>query len=395
MSRTWGAVVVMLVAAATLLASGAMAGEATRGRRGGEASPPASGRVEARRAAKAAAAALEGEGEVELAAIDGNPVFVTPPHQPTKVQIGVYLVALTRVDPPSESFPTFKAEIFLDLKWHDPRLAFDPSEVGTDREVFLEHEAELELERIWWPDVEFDNAQGERHVEARELVILPDGSIEYSERFNCEFVTHPDLRKFPFDAQHFDIRIESFAWDERFLVFVPYDAKIGFNPEHQSSQEWDVQNVSALVDKKNEVRSDAAFSAFTLRIDVQRNSGYYIWKIVLPLFLIVVFTWSTFWMPGEPSTGRMQRAFLALLTVVAFNQVVSKNLPRISYVTFMDSAVFLAFGFVGLTVVTIMYGQVKDYAGDKEAGVRLDRKARWIFPISFAVAATGLWFFFH
>jgi hypothetical protein len=393
MSRSWAVWVVAILVVS--MGASALAGEMSRERKAPGEPAPVKGRVEARKAAKAAAAALEGEGAVEPAAIDGAPVFVTPPSQPTKVQIGVYLVALTKVDPPSESFPTFKAEIFLDLKWHDSRLVFDAKEAGTDREVFLEHEAELELERIWWPDVEFDNAQGERHVEARELVILPDGTVEYSERFNCDFVSHPDLRKFPFDSQHFDIRIESFAWDERFLQFVPYDAKIGFNSEHQASLEWEVEKVSAIVDSKKEVRSESAFSAFTLRIDVHRISGYYVWKIVLPLFLIVVFTWSTFWMPGEPASGRMQRAFLALLTVVAFNQVVSRNLPRISYITFMDSAVFLAFAFVGLTVMTIMYGQVKEHKGDKEAGLRLDRHARWVFPLTFSLAATVMWFYFH
>ncbi len=373
-------------------AGGAFAGDEEPARSAGA-------RVHARKTARETAERLEreqrGEGLVRPASIDGEPVFVTPPERPTEVQIGVFLVALTKVDPPSEAFPTFRAEVFLDLRWRDPRVAFDPEEAGTDREVFLEHEAELQLERIWWPDVEFDNAQGTRHVEARELVILPDGTIEYSERFNGDFISHPDLRKFPFDAQHFDIRIESFAWDERFLKFVPYEPMIGFNADHKSSLEWDVKRVSALVDSTKEVRSETTFSVFTLRMDVERVSGYYVWKIVLPLLLIVVFTWSTFWMPGEPSSGRMQRAFLALLTVVAFNQVVSRNLPRISYVTFIDAMVFLAFAFVGLTMGTIMYGQVKEHAGQREAGIVLDRKARWAFPLAFALATTVLWFVYH
>lgn len=93
---------------------------------------------------------------------DGGPVFVTPPSSPTQVQLGMYLISLVEVSAPSESFPTFKAEMFVDVEWHDDRLAFDKDEVGSDKEVFLEHEAELELERIWWPDIEFENEQGER-----------------------------------------------------------------------------------------------------------------------------------------------------------------------------------------------------------------------------------------
>jgi hypothetical protein len=323
-----------------------------------------------------------------------EPLFVTAPHEPTEVKIGMYLVALTRVDPPAEAYPTFEAEVFLDLVWNDPRLAFDPKKVGVEKEVFLEHEAELELERIWWPDIEFENGQGERDVEGRELVILPDGTVEYSERFHGKFTFDPALRKFPFDRQNFELHVDSFAWDERSLVFVPYEEKSGYD-ESIHTQEWNIVAVQKEVHLKKEVRSPHAFSGATLSIEAERESGYYLWKIVAPVLIIVMFNWSTFWMPGERATSRMERAFIALLTVVAFHQIVAANLPRISYLTFMDGVVFVAFASVGLTMASIILSQRYENLERMDIVDRLDRVARWMFPLIFVVAMAALWVIYH
>jgi hypothetical protein len=333
-------------------------------------------------------------GPAHAGSSSGVPVFVTPPSKPTEVKLGVYIVALTRVDPPAEAYPTFEAEIFLDMVWKDPRLAFDPAEVGVEKQIFLEHEAELELERIWWPDIGFENAQGHRDIAAREVMILPDGTIEYSERSHGKFTFDPDLRKFPFDHQTFKLKLESFAWNEGSLVLVPYEAKMGFD-ESIHLQEWSISGISHEISSRKEVRSPTPFSALSVKLEVDRESDYYLWKIVAPLLIIVVFNWSTFWMPGEENSVRLERAFIALLTVVAFHQIVAANLPRISYMTFMDAVVLLAFASVGLTMISIMICQTYQHAGNLAAVRRLNTHARWAFPAVFALAMIVLWFAYH
>jgi hypothetical protein len=320
------------------------------------------------------------DGQGEATAHTEEPKFVTPPRKPTEVKIGIYVMALTRVDPPAVAHPTFEVEAYLDLTWNDPRLAFDPDEVGVSKEVFLEHEAELELERIWWPDIEFENAEGERDVAGRELVILPDGTVDYSERFHGKFSFDPDLRNFPMDRQEFRIHLESFAWDERALLFVANEEKTGHDPA-MHTQEWIVHSVTKGIVSKQEVRAPAGFSAVTLTISAERESGYYLWKILGPILIIVILNWSTFWMPGEQATSRMERAFIGLLTVVAFHQIISGNLPRIGYLTLMDGVVFIAFGAVGVTIFSIMLTQRYERLGRTDIVDTIDLHARWIFPL--------------
>lgn len=322
------------------------------------------------------------------------PVFVTPPASPTEVQVGMYLISLVEVSPPSESFPVFTSEMFVDIEWHDPRLAFDPDETGVDKEVFLEHDAQLRLERIWWPDIEFENAQGQRETANRELVIHSDGTVVYSERFQGAFTVDMNLKKFPFDHQHLEIRVESFSWDERSVVFVPLEHKTGYN-EAFETLEWDLHDVRAEVQAKQEVRSPEAFSEYVYSIEVDRDPGFYLFKILAPLLIIVVFNWTTFWMPGEPASTRMERGVIALLTVVAFNQVVASNLPRIGYLTFMDAVVYVAFASVGLTMLTNVWAQRQEYLGHPEKVAQLDKICRIAFPAVFAVVMAILWVVYH
>ena len=323
-----------------------------------------------------------------------GPVFVTPPHSPTKVEIGMYLISLVEVSAPNESFPVFRAEMFMDIEWHDPRLAFDPAEIGVEREVFLEHEAELQLERIWWPDIEFENEQGERHTESRELVIQSDGKVAYSERFQGVFTVDMDLARFPFDQQHLTIHVESFSWSASQVVFEPLLEKTGYNEEFKTL-EWLLHDVRTEVHEKQEIRAPEAFSEYVYSIEVDRDPGFYLYKIVVPLLIIVAFNWATFWMPGEEASVRMERGVIALLTVVAFHQIVATNLPRIGYLTFMDGVVFIAFASVGLTMLTTIWAQRQEHLGNSDRVGKLDQICRVAFPGVFFLALLILWIVYH
>ena len=323
-----------------------------------------------------------------------EPVFVTPPEMPTKVRIGTYLISLVEVSAPNESFPTFKAEVYIDLEWHDPRLAFDEDEVGSDREVFLEHEAELELERIWWPDIEFENEQGERHTESRELVITSDGTVEYSERFQGVFTVDVNLTRFPFDHQKLLINVESFSWDDRAVVFEPLLEKTGYDKSFKTL-EWTLRDVHTEVHLKKEVRSTEAFSEYVFSVNADRDPGYYLYKIVAPLLIIVAFSYTTFWMPGEPGSTRMQRGIIMLLTIVAFHRVISANLPRIGYLTFMDGVVYVSYLLVGLTLLSNVMAQRFQYSKRPELVEKMDAIGRFAFPVIFIGSLVILWIIYH
>lgn len=322
-------------------------------------------------------------GEIPVAraepSSEDTPTFVSPPQQPTEVSVGAYLIGLSRVSEPSEPFPSYQVEMFLNVSWQDPRLAFG----GADAQphVFLEEEAEEKLSEIWSPDLGIQNEIEQRRTESVDLSIFPDGTVDYEERFGATLHAELDLHRFPFDQQLLDIELESFSWDKNEAVLVVNEEQTGFDSDFHTP-EWSVSAVEGLVGVRSEIRDDRDFSSYTLRIHASRHAGHYLLRILLPLFFVMTLTWFAFW---ESLEDRFRVGFIALLTVVAIHAVVAKNLPRLAYPTLADMVLMVCYLVAtALTVVSIVVQRV-DARGEPERAERIDRWARRLLPVVAAV----------
>jgi hypothetical protein len=306
---------------------------------------------------------------------DDIPDFVTPPQLPVEVSVGAYLIGLSQLSEPSDPFPTYDVEMFLNISWKDPRLAFGGE--GAYPHVFQEEEAREKLSEIWSPDPEIQNEVGQRATESVVLTIMPDGTVDYEERLGATLNAELDLRKFPFDRQQLDVDIQSFVWDRNEVVFVANEAQTGFDADFETP-EWWVTGVEGLIGARKEIRDDREFSTFTFRIHAGRHAGHYVLRIFVPIFFVMTLTWAAFW---EPAQDRIRVGFIALLTVVATHTVISRNLPRLSYPTVADALLIVCYLVAtSLTVVSIVVQRLES-KGEIEKAQRIDRWARWTVPV--------------
>ena len=310
---------------------------------------------------------------------DDVPTFVEPPQRPTEISVAAYLIGLSRVSAPSDAFPTWDVEVFLDMTWNDPRVAFD----GEKPRVFQGEEAEEKLSEIWSPDVEIQNEVEQRETESIELILLPDGSVQYEERFGATLRADLDLGRFPFVRQSFELELQSFLWDQGDCVFVLNPAQMGFDADFQTP-EWTVTGVDARLGAHSEIRDDRAFSTFILSIYAERNAGHYVLRFMMPLFFIMGLTWCAFWMPVDQ---RFRVGFVTLLTVVASHAVIANELPRLHYPTFADVLLVVCYMVATALIVVSIWIQRLNDAGATKRGARIDRRARWILP---ALAGSAL-----
>ncbi len=335
---------------------------------------------------------------IEMPGADALPVqtHVTPPASPTRVGVGLHVQSLNHVDPPSEIFPHFSATVLLTLRWRDPRLAFEPESEQDQRHIFQGSDAAERLREMWHPDIGFENEHGDRQVDGQTLVIRHDGNVIYEEVLSSRFRARVRLQRFPFDRQRFHFAVQSVTWNVNKVVLEVIDDKTGFQGGNQrGSLEWRVRSLEHQLVRAETARSGHPHARAAFFLIAQRSSGFYLWKLMVPLLLIVAFTWSTFWMTGEAAGTRMQRAFIALLSVVAYHQVVANHLPRIPYLTFMDSTVYLAFAFTAATVVQIVATHRFERAERSDRAARLDRISRVLFPLVFVLGIAGLWVFYR
>lgn len=314
-----------------------------------------------------------------------HPYYIDPPNPngPVLVDIGIYIHSIFNLDP---GYNTFEMEGFLDLIWCDPHTKFDATLEGKSRKVFLERDADHELEDIRWPAIDFKNERNKRVTENQELIISSDGTVEYREKFMVTLMSPFDMSKFPFDEQFLRAEIESFAWNADQMKFSVDEGVVGFSPDFQIPEQT-IVGVSEYLETVMEPRDRHPFSELVTEIHVFRNPIYYITKVFIPLGLIVSISWAVFWMDPHALADRMAISFTGVLTSAAYQFVVSEILPRHVTNTFIANFVLVSFVMMILTAVQNVAVRTLCYKGHPLAAKLMDRVSRVIVPLFFLVVS--------
>ncbi len=305
---------------------------------------------------------------------------ITPPpgEIPVPVRVGIYLLDITNID---ETRNTFDVELDVVVRWTDTRMAFDPEAAGTDRRVHVGPEADKLFDGIWTAQIVLANPVGQMGTGARKVTVHADGRMEISVQVNSTIRTNLDYRRFPFDSQVLPIILESFAWNNTVVELVMDPDRTGFAPEFVLA-EWDVEALDSSVGDVLRVRDAVPFSNLNYEIRIQRQSGYYLWKIFLTVIIIVSLTWVVFWMSDERLGRRAGISSSGILTVIAYQFVTTSTLPRVSYLTVADRVMTVSIITIAATMVVSVFVDRIDFE-NQAAKLRVDRACRWIFPLAY------------
>ena len=271
----------------------------------------------------------------------------------------------------------------LFLKWIDRDFVFNPYSCKCRLKVFNRSEFErfISEKGLFWPDFIYFNQQGRRWNQQELFEIRPNGELTYYERFTMTLQA-PDFnfRKFPFDTQQFFIRLVSILRDD-FYVYTAHPSlnKLG---EQLGEEEWRIKSFDTGVGKHSSGLGRQR-SQFNFRMVAKRHLSYYLFRIFLPLALIITVSWVTFFMKDH--SKRVDVSTANLLTFVAFNFAIGSDLPRLGYLTFLDTIVILGFIVTTLTVVCNVVLKRMDASGRDQIVKRADKFTLWGYPTLFAV----------
>ena len=310
---------------------------------------------------------------VDYRTAPGSAPFASPnPEGVTIVEISLFVLAINEIDPRTN---TFRFEGFGAVTWCDPRLGFDPLVYGADRKIFHQIQAWEYLSERWAPGLFFPDRLGHPDRTSEQVVVYPDGTVGVHAKFNSQLLADFDFRKFPLDRQTLRIAVQPYVLHAGSIRLIHSERLTGFNEGFQIP-EWEFRSYKAGLEDDG----DPDESHFVMEIRIARRAGFYVWKILLPLLIVVAIAWSTFWMTRDSLAQRQRQSATSILTLVAYQFVASGDLPRVSYLTVMDALILWSFLVIGSTLITNVT-HMRRFRAAQQDGLSADRIGRRYFPL--------------
>ena len=302
--------------------------------------------------------------------------------RPVVVDASFQLRDLNAIDDEAE---TFEFSGVLQLSWRDERQAFDPADVGADEKIYQGAYQFNELSPSWYPQVVLVNESGMFQKHGVILRVRPDGSSTLTETINATAEADLNLRRYPFDQHRLDAVFEVLGTDKSTVVLRARAEPAADSGGGLRTPQWTLTQVrmSAKNRPATGPGGEGIASTFVVSVNVERESFFVVRLIVIPLMLIVMLSWSVFWMERSALADRISVSFIGILTAVAYQIVVSEIQPHISYVTLMHGFLNLSLLIMCATVLINLLVGALDRKGKSELGDRVDYRSRWIFPLSY------------
>lgn len=336
--------------------------------------------------------AAAGDPLESLSPIPANLLLLTPPPAdgPVIVQAAFEMHDINQIDDVEE---TFEFTGVLTLVWQDPRIAFTPTD-GVDEMIYQGNYQFNEVATGWYPTVVLANESGMFEVNGVVLRVEPDGTSTLIQTINAKAETDMDMRLFPFDAHRFEavFQLVGFDRDEVRLESIG-GAEAAVLESAARLPHWHITGMN-LATREGPAPYGGrvgASSALVVGVDVERDSFYIRRLVSFPLAIIVLLSFSVFWMERSSLGDRISVSFIGILTGVSYQLVMGDALPEISYFTLMHS--FLLYSFLtmcGTVVINLWVGSL-DKHGHYELGDLVDRRCRWVFPLAYFGGVAGLY----
>ncbi len=306
-----------------------------------------------------------------------------PDSGPTEVSVGIWVVDINSIDSAQQSFT---ADVAVVLQWKDPRLAHTRGGV-----------AHYALDHIWNPRVVIVNETNSVTRRLPESVeVDAEGTVVYRQRYVGSFTQSLRLESFPFDKQTFRVQLVALRYSPNEVQFVPeqkwIDAGIkqagGISPSitlpDWTVEKWEIKNMVYTLAPGLEL------SGYVFEFTASRNVEHYILKVILPLVLIVMMSWSVFWIDPTTSSSQISVAVTSMLTLIAYRFAVDSQLPRLPYMTRLDALFLTSTLLVFFSLIEVLVTTVLDNNQQSERAKKLDRYCRVIFPAIFVIASIAI-----
>jgi hypothetical protein len=323
---------------------------------------------------------------IQLARSAEGPALIERPQAeagPTRVSVGIWMADITNIDSGQQSFT---AEVAVVLRWKDPRLTHTGNGI-----------VRYSLEQVWHPRVVVVNETNSVSRKFPEAVeVEPDGTVNYRQRYAGAFTQSLRLQSFPFDRQTFRVQLVAVRYRPNEVMFVPDQDWIrnglrqagGVAPSitlpDWTLEKWETKPLTYALAPGFE------YSSYAFEFTASRNVQHYIWKVILPLILIVAMSWSVFWVAATEVGAQLSVATTSMLTLIAYRFAIDHQLPVLPYTTSLDAFILMSTLLVFFSLIEVLATTIFEAKHRNKQAKRIDRYCRVIFPLIFVIAGIAI-----
>jgi len=244
----------------------------------------------------------------------------------------------------SDADQKFMVDMYVESRWDDDRLQ------SLSEEECLQG---LREGKIWWPDVEL--IDGLECNKESEHFYITGASVIHWYRVKAWVSSSMDLRLFPCDFQTLRIRFESSSHDANELQLVSdVDGTVRCGKLLRTMHmlgEWRLHHVNHHASDYKWEYDNISYPYLQIDVVVVRQTGYYINRIGLTVALIWLMSFSVYLCDADDIGNRLQVSITLALTAVAFQFVALESLPRVPYMTLLDTYMSICFGTIASSVL--------------------------------------------
>ena len=302
------------------------------------------------------------------------------------IDVGIRIDDLNEVD---ELHERWDVSGELITSWMEPQLkyrAIDPSDDHHD----------ISRNTVQLPNIGFANAVDVPTFRRVDLFARPDGRVFRIDVFRALLSTHLDLRRFPFDTETLPLIVLPLGHDINRFSLIPDRTRSQLvGTSYSGLSQWRLMGLTMKRYTENYFGDPEDGVKFGLQ--VRRNAQSYIWKFILPLCLIVVISWISFWLAPEDfkSKDLLGTAVTTLLIVVAFTLSITALLPRTSYLTYIDAFLLTCFLFVVAAIGSIVGINALELRGSDRHALSLRKLAGTVLPVAFLFVQVAVFLYFE
>ena len=294
----------------------------------------------------------------------------------TRVGIGLYVINVSKINDIEQ---VFTIDFAVRMTWRDSRL--------------VDKAGVYALSEVWHPGIVILNQHGINKLLDDIVRVDAAGNVRYGQRLWGDLALKLAVRDFPFDTHTLPINIASVSYGPGEIEFIEDEYGVSRADEF-SIAGWSVEEEIGfrtggyyVAGRGNEL-ADAAYV-----LEARRHAGFYIWRVVVPLILIIFMSWTVFYIDPNELESQITISVTSILTVVALQFTFVGILPKVSYLTRLDKFIQGATILIFLALIESVTTSALTLGGKHSLARKLDNWSRIIFPLGLVMLIIlALWF---